>query len=107
MAQTPIYTYTIANANGKAGSIVVTSSAAGSSPEYYLNLKNIKINGDNPFLADNVTLNPQASVSLFCLDNNTWLIKNMLMSTISTIGGVATPATLALTLAAIAALIAS
>lgn len=99
-------TYTIANVNGKAGSIVVASNTPGLMPEYYLNIKNAKLRGDNPFLVDGSTLNPQASISLWCFEMNTWLIKNMFMSTITTIGGVATPATLALTLAAIGALIA-
>lgn len=99
-------TYTIATVNGKVGSIVVTPSIATSMPDYYLNIKTIKLVGDNPFLADGTTLNPQASFSLFCQERNTWLIKDMKMSSVTDIGGSATPATLALTLAAIAALIA-
>lgn len=99
-------TYTITLANAKTGSIVVTSNTPGDMPQYYLNIKCAKLRGDNPFLADGSTLNPQASISLWCFEMNTWLIKNMLMSSITNIGGSATPATLALTLAAIAALIA-
>jgi len=99
-------TKTIALANAKAGSIVITDSITTQAPQYYLNLKNVKLVGDNPFLANGSTLNPLASVSLFCLDEGAYLFKDLLMSSITTIGGVATPATLALTLAAIAALIA-
>ncbi len=101
-------TYTITTVNGKVGSIVVTPSVITNNnmPQYYLNIKAAKLVGDNPFLVDGVTLNPQATFSLFCVDKNTWLIKNMFISSITTIGGSATPATLALTIAAIAALIA-
>lgn len=101
-------TYTIALANAKPGSIVVTPSVINNSnlPQYYLNLKTIKLEGSNPFLADNVTLNPFASFSLFCKDTGQYLIKDIPMSSITAIGGVATPATLILTMVAIAALIA-
>lgn len=99
-------TYTIATVNGKVGSIVFTSSDATKMPEYFLNLKNVKLEGANPFLADNATLNPQASIALFYQADGVWLKKDMPMSSITTIGGSATPATLALTLAAVAALIA-
>lgn len=100
------YTYTLANA--KAGSIVETPSVISNSsfPQYYLNLKTIKVEGSNPFLPDGVTLNPLASFSLFCLEDNTYLIKDRLMSSVTAIGGAGTPATLALTLTALVALIA-
>ena len=101
-------TYTIATVNGKVGSIVITPSVIDNNdlPQYFMNLKTIKLEGSNPFLADGATLNPLASFSLFFIDTNTYLKKDMLMSSVTTIGGSATPATLALTLAAIAALIA-
>jgi len=99
-------TYTITQANSKPGSIVVTPSAAGTIPQYYLNLKSIKLEGSNPFLADNATLNPAATVTIINKDGGGYIIKDMLMSSITNIGGSATPATLALTLAAIAALLA-
>jgi hypothetical protein len=99
-------TYTIATVNGKIGSIVVTPSDVKIMPDYYLNIKSVKLVGDNPFLSDGTTLNPQATFSLFCQERNTWLIKDMPMSRVTSIGGSATPATLALTLAAIAALLA-
>lgn len=99
-------TYTIATVNGKIGSIVVTPSDTTIMPDYYLNIKNVKLVGDNPFIPGGSTLNPAASFSLFCQDRNTWLIKDMKMAVVTSIGGSATPATLALTLAAIAALIA-
>lgn len=101
-------TYTITNVNSKVGSIVVTPSVITNAnlPEYYFNLKSVKLRGSNPFLVDGSTLNPQATFSLFCPDADKYLIKDMFMSSVTTIGGSATPATLALTLAAIAALIA-
>lgn len=101
-------TYTIANVDSKAGSIVVTPSVItnDNTPEYYFNLKTVKLRGSNPFLADGSTLNPAASFSLFCPDAEKYLIKDMLMASITEIGGSSTPATLALTLAAIGALIA-
>lgn len=101
-------TYTITAVNAKAGSIVLTPSVITSDnlPKYFLNLKSVKLVGNNAFLPGGTTLNPQASIALFCGDTNSWLIKDLLMSSITAIGGAGTPATLALTLAAIAALIA-
>ena len=99
-------TYTIKNVNGKAGSIVLTPSDAHLMPEYFLNLKAVKLQGSNPFLADNVTLNPLASFSLWCADTKAYLIKDMPMVSVTNIGGSGTPVTLALTLAALGNLIA-
>lgn len=100
-------TYTISTVGGKTGSILVVPSDAHLMPDYYLNVKGVKLIGNNPFLADNITLNPAASISLFCQISNTYLIKDMLMSSITQIGGSATPATLALTLASLAVLLAA
>jgi len=101
-------TYTIALANAKPGSIVVTPSTIGNpylTPEYYLNLTSVKLQGDNPFLADGVTTNPNATISLTALNGNQKILTNVPISNITAIGGSATPATLVLILAALAALI--
>lgn len=102
-------TYTLATVNGKVGSIVLTPSTIGnpnSVPEYFFNIKSAKLNGDNPFLSDGVTNNPSATVSLFYQEGGQYLFKDIRMSDFTSIGGSATPATLVLTMAAIAALVA-
>jgi len=101
-----VSTYTIASVNGKSGSIVVTPSNTLFAPEYYLNLKTVKLQGDNAFLADGVTNNINATISLTNLDNNAKILTNVPLSALVSIGGVATPASLAGALSAIANLIA-
>lgn len=96
---------TISSVNSKVGSIVVTPVDATKLPEYFLNLQTIKLVGDNPFIPGGSVLNPQASISLVDMESNQ-IVLTRLISDITTIGGVATPATLALTMAAIANLIA-
>lgn len=93
--------------------VVITSPHAGSlqivtnsnPPEYYLNLKNVKISGDNPFLPGTSTLNPQATVYGMLMETG-YKMFEIFLSDITTIAGVARPATLALTITAIAVLVA-
>src|SRR5580698_10320519 len=103
-------TYTLALANAKPGSIVLTPSTSPANPSavprYWLNIKSADLQGSNPFLADGVTNNPNASVSLFSIEGENYFFKDIKLSEFTQIGGSATPATLVLTLAAIAALIA-
>lgn len=90
--------------SGNAGSLVITSSNPALVPQYFLNLINIKVSGDNPSLPDNSTLNPVATI--YIMDSKGYKIAgDILLSKITTIGGSATPGTLAGAVAAIAALI--
>lgn len=103
--------YTLNNVNGKVGSIVLTPSTSpanpNSLPEYFFNIKSAKLRGNNPFLADGVTNNPNATVSLFYQDGGgQYLFKDIPISAFTSIGGVGTPASLTGVLTAIANLIA-
>ena len=90
-------------ASPKAGSITVKTN---NNPlRCYSNLKNVTVSGDNPFKSDGTTLNPLATIYI-TVDRQQYILKDVLLTDITTIGGTARPATLDLTIAAINALIA-
>lgn len=94
-------TSTLAISSPVAGSLLVQFSNF--PPLYLTNLINVTVKGDNPFLPDGVTLNPDASIVVGGINGEKdyeWFY-----STITTIGGSAKPATLAGGVTAVANLI--